>query len=232
MKMKISINYGFTLAEVLITLGIIGIVAAMTMPALIQKHRRQVAETRLKKFYSVMNQAITLSEVDNGDVKYWDTQPKGFETDNDGNSDLTKPKIEPWFNKYLRPYLKEVKVEYSKASEGRVAVYFNDGSLVMISDPTWLFFINANDYKEKFYEELESMSFSRPGGTKMFTFSFTPALKPALRAYADWVVTNETTLKNDSLQGCYKGSAKEHAYCSTLIKRNGWTIPKDYPHKF
>lgn len=30
---------GFTLAEVLITLGIIGVVAAMTLPVLIQKHK-------------------------------------------------------------------------------------------------------------------------------------------------------------------------------------------------
>ena len=31
---------GFTLAEVLITLGIIGVVAAMTLPGLIAKHRK------------------------------------------------------------------------------------------------------------------------------------------------------------------------------------------------
>ncbi len=36
--------FGFTLAEILITLGIIGIVAAMTIPALITKHKRHVVE--------------------------------------------------------------------------------------------------------------------------------------------------------------------------------------------
>lgn len=39
----------FTLAEVLITLGIIGIVAAMTMPALINKTQDKVLETQRKK---------------------------------------------------------------------------------------------------------------------------------------------------------------------------------------
>lgn len=53
----------FTLAEVLITLGIIGIVAAMTLPTLIQNHNKKVVETRLMKFYSTMNQAIQLQKL-------------------------------------------------------------------------------------------------------------------------------------------------------------------------
>ena len=67
----------FTLAEVLITLGIIGIVAAMTMPVLIQKNRANVVETRLQKFYSIINQSITLAELDYGNKADWvsaDTQ--------------------------------------------------------------------------------------------------------------------------------------------------------------
>ena len=55
---------GFTLAEVLITLGIIGIVAAMTLPALVGKYQKKVTVTRLKKFYSTMQQAIQLAEKD------------------------------------------------------------------------------------------------------------------------------------------------------------------------
>ena len=47
----------FTLAEVLITLGIIGIVAAMTLPTLIANYQKKVVETRLISFYSKINQA-------------------------------------------------------------------------------------------------------------------------------------------------------------------------------
>jgi len=48
----------FTLAEVLITLGIIGVVAAMTMPSLIQKHHQKQMEVQFKKAYSSLQQAL------------------------------------------------------------------------------------------------------------------------------------------------------------------------------
>ncbi|MBP3924386.1 type II secretion system protein [bacterium] len=64
----------FTLAEVLITLGIIGVVAAMTMPALIQKHQEQVTVNKVKAAYSIMSQAINLAIAENGDVSGWETE--------------------------------------------------------------------------------------------------------------------------------------------------------------
>lgn len=53
--MKIS---GFTLAEVLITLGIIGVVAALTLPVVVTKIAKRDATARLKKFNSMMYQVI------------------------------------------------------------------------------------------------------------------------------------------------------------------------------
>lgn len=65
---------GFTLAEVLITLSIIGVVAVMTIPALQTHYSRQMAETRLKSFYSKMSQAYGLwlsdEHIDPKDVSY------------------------------------------------------------------------------------------------------------------------------------------------------------------
>lgn len=48
---------GFTLSEVLITLAIIGIVAAMTLPIIIKKYRHKVLEVQFKKTYTVLSQA-------------------------------------------------------------------------------------------------------------------------------------------------------------------------------
>ncbi len=50
----------FTLAEVLITLGIIGVVAAMTIPTLMTKINEQVYKAQLKKTISTLNQAVKM----------------------------------------------------------------------------------------------------------------------------------------------------------------------------
>ena len=57
-KEKLS---AFTLAEVLITLGIIGVVAAITIPTLLSKYQMKVFETAFKKQYSVLQNAINYS---------------------------------------------------------------------------------------------------------------------------------------------------------------------------
>ena len=65
-------KYGFTLAEVLITLGIIGVVAAMTLPTLIQKQQEKIAVNQLKKAYSVFSQAFLRAVAENGPAESWD----------------------------------------------------------------------------------------------------------------------------------------------------------------
>lgn len=57
----------FTLAEVLITLGIIGVVAAITMPTLINNYQKKAAITAAKKAYSTLSQAYTQLVNDNGE---------------------------------------------------------------------------------------------------------------------------------------------------------------------
>ena len=72
----------FTLAEVLITLGIIGVVAAMTMPVLIQKHTEKITVSRLKKVYSVLSQAYLYAVQENGMPEEW-----GIEGRDTGDTD-------------------------------------------------------------------------------------------------------------------------------------------------
>jgi prepilin-type N-terminal cleavage/methylation domain-containing protein len=70
----------FTLAEVLITLGIIGVVAAITMPTLIKNYQKQVYVAQLKKTYTTLSQGFQKYLADNG-------------TDNLTNTELTYPAI-------------------------------------------------------------------------------------------------------------------------------------------
>ena len=56
----------FTLAEVLITLTVIGVVAAMTIPTLIQNYKKHVYYVQFRKAASQLEQALRLYQIDHG----------------------------------------------------------------------------------------------------------------------------------------------------------------------
>ena len=68
----------FTLAEVLITLGIIGIVAALTLPNLISNYREKQTITQVKKAYSLLSQALTSAISEYGNLNDWQDDSKEF----------------------------------------------------------------------------------------------------------------------------------------------------------
>ena len=70
----------FTLTEVLITLGIIGVVAAMTLPGLVNRTRQKELQTAFKKQYSVLQQAIL--KVKTEDELTFDTDGYGHDNNN------------------------------------------------------------------------------------------------------------------------------------------------------
>lgn len=79
----------FTLAEVLITLGIIGVVAAMTLPSLLNNSRSKELETGLKKNHMVIQQALMKYQAKNGTLlKPEDT---GVQRDSNSLYALIKP---------------------------------------------------------------------------------------------------------------------------------------------
>lgn len=59
------------MAETLITLGIIGIVAAITIPALIQNNYEKQTVAKLIQFQSIMSQAMKMAQEEYGDVEGW-----------------------------------------------------------------------------------------------------------------------------------------------------------------
>ena len=98
----------FTLAEVLITLGIIGVVATMTIPIVINKYRSYVLEVQFKKAYSNLSQAILLMKQDLGVENLWkeyviyDTESGNF---------INKEYFYNNFDKYIKVVKKAEKYE-------------------------------------------------------------------------------------------------------------------------
>lgn len=65
---------GFTLSEVLITLGIIGVVAAITLPTLIQNYQKTVWVNQLKESYSILSQGFQKMLADDEVYRLTETQ--------------------------------------------------------------------------------------------------------------------------------------------------------------
>ncbi|MDR1168972.1 MAG: type II secretion system GspH family protein [Heliobacteriaceae bacterium] len=112
----------FTLAETLITLSIIGVVAALTMPTLISNYREKVILTRLKKAVSVFSQAVQRSFIDNGSVEDW------FE----GYSDVSAF-YGPLFTTYFKPYVNTIK----ECDEGAAGCWAYHTKLMNGSNNSW-----------------------------------------------------------------------------------------------
>lgn len=81
---------GFTLAEVLITLGIIGIIAAMTIPSLLNQTNNTQYVSAFKKEYSTFSQAYNKFVADGNSMQ------DAFPGTNNGAAALNK--IAPYLN--------------------------------------------------------------------------------------------------------------------------------------
>lgn len=85
-------DVAFTLAEVLITLGVIGVVAAMTIPTLISKIQKQQIEAQIRENYSSVVQAIRMANADDAvDLLI---------------SANSTQSMKEWFETFLAPYMK------------------------------------------------------------------------------------------------------------------------------
>ena len=223
-KTNYNLLKAFTLAEVLITLAVIGIVAALTIPNLVQSYKKRVIETRLKKFYSSINQAIKLSEIENGPREYWQVL----------DSTVT---FEDWYNKYLKKYLNVSNVKTTNNSERKILIYFLDSSMLAFSDTSWIFYPNAKDYSELTENNTDGenniVRDKKVCGTKYFTFMYSNDSGIVPYGYKNAVYDNVEYIKNNTDIGCTKEPpSNERALCTLWIMKNGWEIPDDYPLKF
>ncbi len=203
-------------------MGIIGVVAALTLPTLIAMHRKSTVEVAVKKFYTNMNQAIKLSEVEHGETSNW-TFP----------SDTSKAGLEEWFNTYLQKYLviTDYKYEDGIGSDGGVydslKLYFPDGSVDVITarGQDHRFYVNASKYDQGLAKD----------GRDCFFFGFYPILKATDCLKDNYYNKGIEPYINENFP-CSgfdnDASLLNWGYYAKVLQRNGWHFPKDYPIKF
>lgn len=218
-------KFGFTLAEVLITLGVIGVVAVMTMPTLIQNHQKQETVTKLKKVYSLVNQAIKMSEAEYGDIEHWDITECAYK------ETCTYDEAVAGFNKYIGKYLKIIKIEQGDEPANGFVVYLADGSILKfdlrVYDASFYTnksaLSNPNKRRNSFAFRLQTKKLEDiPANTSEYNRygSFEP--------YATyWDGDRDHLIKGGRESfGC---SEQYGNYCAKLIQYDGWQISKDYP---
>ena len=231
-------RFGFTLAEVLITLGIIGVVAAMTIPVMISSYNKHITETRLKKFYSLFNQAIKLSVAENGEVEGWDSYWDAAKNiyDEDGNVKENSDVVDAAFEKYLAPYMKVMTKKRVKESRNRTLTLYvlADGSAFTYRslDTRNITFFPKNP--EKCLNKNPNLGicafeflWEPTNTTQSFKYHYQQGLEPFMH---NWDGKKES-LYEGKTYSCKGDASTNGNYCSTIIKLNGWKIPADYPRK-
>lgn len=225
-KKQLRNEVAFTLAEVLITLGIIGVVAALTMPALVQNYKKKEYSTRLKRFYSTMTQAIKLSEIDNDNFQNW-------EYTINLDKELTEP-TKSFLTKYVLPYVKQyelsdneqLKTGNSLEEFKLVAVKFSDGSVAYFKNGSCLdvyYDINGKNPPNKIGSDI--YVFAMPMGSDY------NHLKKAGKSFIAWGSQTHSKEKYENYSFQINACKTDSYACTRVLQINNWEYPKDYPWK-
>ena len=238
----------FTLAEVLITLGVIGVVAAMTMPVLITNYQKHVTVNRLKKSVSSLSQAMTRAQADYGDMSGWDFLQAGDNLTEDAES--VREKRETFVKNYIMQYMQIVKdcgpnninkcYDYSVSSLDRSSFKMMmsygrmfltaDGALYSIAvDSTITTDDDGKPISVSTGDLLVNIDINGAQGPNLlgrdvFLLQLDPSDKK-LKMFGAGV--SRDVLKNDSWWGCNSRTSKRY-YCGALIEHDSWQIKDDY----
>ena len=222
--------FAFTLAEVLITLGIIGVVASMTIPTLIQNYKKKEAATRAKQAYSQISQAIRLSEAENGEFASWDT----------AMSNNAKENTKLFFDKYLAPYFKGLKLCDSKVEVCGASLSSNDVVYFFPNGTSVAFLVKPG---AKMYVMIDVNGPKKPNilGRDNFYFKTDDTEQKRLMPYG-WFdgITREDVLRrgytmygDSRTMSCKKQADEENELnrygCTALLMLDGWEMKDDYP---
>jgi prepilin-type N-terminal cleavage/methylation domain-containing protein len=218
-------KHAFTLAEILIAIGIIGVVSALTIPNLIENYQKRQTIIGLKKTYSTIQYAIRASSEENGDMSAWNFREKDF------------------LGKYFAPY---IKLSYTKFPNCYTIKNLR-GELKCLNDKLYIL-PNGTILSPAFYEpfttpyhllvDINGISGPNRLGRDVFVLTFNVnknMIWPYQQGPLGKFPSNVTSHSGNSMGGCnYKASGGMFGAgtgCSEIIISTNWTIPKSYPWK-
>lgn len=234
-------RHAFTLAEVLITLGIIGIVAAITLPGLIDNYQKQVTANQLKKTYSVLNQALQKSLVDNGG-----TLPLLFVNDGYGAVGVGETYLIPQLNvvsKFSRGSARFSGKYKIFLANGNGEAQFSFGSVsqspyaYILKDGTLITFTNFSSYSPMGYAlyilvDLNGLKKPNRIGRDVFVFTLSRAKPniistPDINKSVEQIIATQNSCPKKGETIGYQGYVGSG--CATIIMKDGWKIKDHYP---
>ena len=149
--MKLTFNSkasggGLTLAEVLVTLGIIGVVAAMTLPVLTANYKKTVLVTQLKKEINTLSNNFKKIMADEQIYKLSDTSI--FDGSGSINADAYKNYFNANYADENSKFGEYISSTFSRDINGREVkgMYFNDGSCFAFTDDYEAEIVNGGGY--------------------------------------------------------------------------------------
>ncbi len=199
-----SCNYkGFTLAETLITLVIIGVVAALTVPTLIAKHRAQQFSSRLKSSYSMLGQLVNNMNSQEMKLTITDNYPTGtvfpvaLKYLNSVGSEGRVLSIQPTLKKYHT---------YNNADIIHID-WFDDGMIDLL-DGTTLFIQNHSQTKVMLSIDLNGR-YKKPNqlGKDLFMFEILNSGNLVPMGSKGTTYTNHSTYCSDTSTNRLNGSS-------------------------
>lgn len=229
---------GFSLPEVLITLGIIGVVAAITLPIMIQNYKKQVTVEKLKEAYNMFQQAIKLSEAQNGEIITWD-----FPGVNDNDT-----KYEQFANTYLNPYFRNVNIVkgyYGPWAMSKTKAYLYRRHLSpyyqLSNGMVYAFFAQGGANNFFIFVDINGNNDPNMVGKDVFLFKFHPKRyvleMEGIHCPKDVILNRLDHCIEGDFVFYFFGSqcklAENSGYaggaCGALIVKDGWKISNDYP---
>lgn len=209
---KTNSKHGFTLAEVLITLGIIGIVAAMTIPNMITNNKARKLKAQFMESYSIIQQVFKQMEADDVSLDPKDyptgTYYKTFMRYLQAPTDCNRKKMKVCY--YYRVSDSGVDRPY-KSLDGKADIsgnYFDDGQIAL-QNGSLLLFENYTTMNNRIWVSVDLNGYNNPPnrwGVDLFTFQFVEGellTMGAPKTYFD----NLNIYCNPNVSNVYNGSA-------------------------